>query len=139
MTKQLLSVALALAVVSQGIVRSDEPGRSVEATTVRDRTVLLAPIEGLSAGDRIAATDRGSVAREPVDKDAENVLIDQPLVSGGAERIAIPRRQTQRLRYRPGIVPHATPMPWRTVAILFGAIAVGVLVASMAVSKSPRR
>lgn len=136
--KQLLSAMVAACLVSQGIARADEPGRSVETTTVRDRTVLVAPIERLSEADRIAATDRGSVAREPVDKDADDVVIDQPLVSGGAERIAIPRRETQSLRYQPGVVPHATPMPWKTAAILAAVTAVGVLVASL-VSKSFQR
>jgi hypothetical protein len=96
MTKQLMSVALSLAVLSQGIARADEPAPKVEITSVRDG-------------------------------------------AGGAERIAIPRPVMTGLRYQPGVVPQATPMPWKTVAIIFAAIGVGALLTSVLVSRSSRR
>ena len=140
MLKRFLSVMLAATVMSQGIARAEEPAQSTEVMTVRDHTALLAHIEGLTSGDRIeVATGKGIVAGELVDKGAGDIVIDQPPVAGGAERIAILRQEIQRFRYQPGIVPHATPIPWKTVAVLAAIVAVGVLLTSVLVSKSSRR
>jgi hypothetical protein len=101
MVKKLLSVALALAVVSQGAARADEPGTPGAVTTVPTRTALLAHLDGMAAGDTVAiATTEGVVAGELVDKDEDDVVIDRPLIEGGAERIAIPVAEIQGLRYQ---------------------------------------
>ena len=106
MVKQLLSVSLAVAVMSQGIGRADEPARADEVVTVPNHAALLAHIDGLAAGDRIVvATDEGVVGGELVDRDANDLLIDRPLIEGGAERIAIPLKEIQGVRYQSSSPP----------------------------------
>jgi hypothetical protein len=100
MRNKLVTVAVALAVVSQGIAHADEPAPP-GVTVVRDRAALAAHIDALEEGDRVAvATDDGIVAGEFVDKDADDVVIDQPLIHGGAERVTIPRREIQGVQYQ---------------------------------------
>ena len=61
MLKKLLSVMLAVAVVSQGTARAEEPERAMRVSTVKDRAALLAHIDGRVEGDRIVvATDAES-------------------------------------------------------------------------------
>jgi hypothetical protein len=106
MLKRFLSLMLVAAVMSQGIARADEPAQSADVMTVRDHTALLAHIEGLTAGDRVVvATAEGIVAGELVDKDGDDVVVDQPLLAGGAERIVIPLREIQGVRYQQSAAP----------------------------------
>jgi hypothetical protein len=100
MIKKLLVVAVALAVVSQGIAHADEPVPP-GVTVVQDRAALALHIDGLEEGDRVAvATEEGVVAGEVVDKDRDDLVIDQPLIQGGAERIVIPLKEIQGVRYQ---------------------------------------
>jgi hypothetical protein len=85
--KRLLSVVVALAVLSQGIARADEPARNREATK----------------GERIA------------------------------------RQDVRGLRYQPGTVPHATPIPWKRVAIIAAVTAGTALLTIVLLSKRPGR
>ena len=124
MTKQLLSVALSLAVVSQGIARADE-ATPAAVTVVRDRSALAAHIDALEVGDRVViATDEGVVSGELVDKDAEEMLIDQPLVQGGAERVVVARREIQGVRYQSQRPPQVHPgaRAWVITAVVVGAL-----------------
>ena len=125
MLKQLLSVALAVVVVSQGIARADEPVRAGEVLTVPNHAALLAHIDGLATGDRIViATDEGVVAGELVDKDADDIVIDRPRLEGGAERIAIPLKEIQGVRYRSASPPqvHPSAKAWVITAVVVGAL-----------------
>ena len=100
MKKKLLRVMLAATVVSQGIARADEPAPP-GVSVVRDRAAVAARIDGLAEGDRVAiATDEGIVSGEVVDKDADDVIVDQPLVPGGVERVAIPRHEIRGVQYQ---------------------------------------
>jgi hypothetical protein len=101
MLKKLLSVMLAAAVVSQGIARADEPGPPAGVSIVKDRATLMAHIDGLAEGDRIVlATDDGVLAGEFVEKDADDLLMDRPLLEGGAERITIPLNEIRGVQYQ---------------------------------------
>jgi hypothetical protein len=123
MTKQLLSVALSLAVVSQGIARADEAAAAV--TRVSDRAALAVHIDALEAGDHVTvATDDGIVSGEVVDKDGDDLVIDQPLIQGGAERIVIARREIQGLRYQQSS-PHQVRTGVTTLVVV--AVVVGVM------------
>ena len=124
MTKQLLSVALSLAVLSQGIARADEAAPAA-VTLVRDRAALAVHIDALEAGDRIVvATDEGVVSGELVDKDAEEVVIDQPLIQGGAERVVVARREIQGVRYQQSS-PHQVRAGVTTLVVV--AVVIGVM------------
>ena len=125
MTKQLLSVALSLAVVSQGIARADEAAPAA-VTLVRDRAALAVHIDALEAGDRIVvATDEGVVSGELVDKDAEEMVIDQPLIQGGAERVVVARREIQGVRYQQSSSPHQVRAGVTTLVVV--AVVIGVM------------
>lgn len=101
MLKQLLSAVVAVAVVSQGIAMADEPVPSAQVVVARDRVALIAHLDAMAAGDRVVvATAEGVIAGELVDHDAGDVLIDRPLVEGGAERIAIPVSEIQGIQYQ---------------------------------------
>jgi hypothetical protein len=123
MLKQLLSAVVAVAVVSQGIAMADEPAPP-GVTMVRDRAALAAHIEALEEGDHVAvATAEGVVSGELVDKDTDDVVIDQPLIQGGAERVTIPRREIQAIRYQQSSA-HQTRVPVKalvTIAVIVGA------------------
>ena len=68
MVKQGLVIAVALAVVIQGIAHADEPA-APQVSVVPDRTALAAHIDALEEGDHVAvATDEGLVSGEVVDK-----------------------------------------------------------------------
>ena len=100
MLNRFLSVMLAAAVVSQGVARADEPA-APQVSVVPDRTALAAHIDALEEGDHVAvATDEGLVSGEVVDKDADDLVIDQPLIQGGVERIVVPRREIQGVRFQ---------------------------------------
>ena len=123
MPKQLLSVALSLAVVSQGIARADEQARAV--TLVSDRSALAAHVDALEIGDHIVvATDEGIVSGELVDKDAEEMVIDQPLIQGGAERVVVARHEIQGVRYQSARPPqvHPSAKAWVITAVVIGAL-----------------
>ena len=125
MVKQLLSVTLALAVASQGTARADEPALAGAVIMVSDRTALAAHIDALTVGDRVVvATDDGVVAGELVDKDSDDVVIDRPLLQGGAERIAIPMKEIQGVRYQSTSPPqvHPTAKAWVITAVVVGAL-----------------
>jgi hypothetical protein len=124
MTRQLLSVALCIAVVSQGIAYADE---AVPAgiTLVRDRSALAAHIDALEEGDRIVvATDDGVVFGNLVDKDTDELVIDQPLLQGGAERIVVARREIQGVRYLSAQPPqaHVTAKGLLVTAVVVGGL-----------------
>ena len=122
--KRLLSVAVVLAVVSQGIARADEPAPP-GVTVGRDRAALAAHIDALEEGDRVAvATDEGIVSGEFVDKDADDIVIDQPLIQGGAERIAIPLKEIRGVRYQSANPPQVRPSnkAWIITAVVVGAL-----------------
>ena len=126
MVRKLMTVAVVLAVVSQGIARADEPGRPAVAV-VRDRAALAAHIDAMEEGDHIAiATAEGVVLGELVDKDADDVVIDQPLIQGGAERVVVSRRDIQGVRYQQSTA-HQTRVPMKalvTIAVVVGAVVV---------------
>jgi hypothetical protein len=127
MTKQLLSVALSLAVVSQGIARADE-ATPAAVTLVRDRAALAAHIDALEPGDRVVvATDDGVVSGELVDKDADEMVIDQPLIQGGAERVVVARREIQGVRYQQSS-PHQVRAGVITLVVVAAAIGAIALV-----------
>ena len=108
MVKQLLIVTLAFAVVSQGVAYADEPVRAGDVMTVPDHAALLEHIEALTVGETVAVvTDDGVVAGELVDRDADDLVIDRPLMEGGAERIAIPLREILRAGISPAAVTQA--------------------------------
>jgi len=99
MVKKLLSVALVLAFVRQGIARADEADARGDIITAPTRASLLAHLDGMTAGDKVAiATAEGVVVGEFVDKDDDDVVIDRPLIQGGAERIAIPLGEIQGVK-----------------------------------------
>jgi hypothetical protein len=124
MTKQLLSVALSLAVVSQGVARANEPAPA-DVTVVHDRAALAVHLDALEPGDRVVvATDEGVVSGELVDKDADEMVIDQPLIEGGAERIVVSRREIQGVRYQPSAAAQ-TRVPVK--ALVTVAVVVGIL------------
>jgi hypothetical protein len=123
MTKQLLSVALSLTILSQG-ARADEAA-PVGVTVLRDRSALGAHIDALEVGDRVVvATDEGVVSGELVEKDADDLVIDQPLIQGGADRIVIARRGIQGLRYQQSS-PHQTRVEGTTLIVV--AVVVGTV------------
>jgi len=122
--KKLLTVAVAMAIVSQGVARAEEPApRGV--SVVRDSAALAAHIDGLEEGDHVAvATAEGIISGELVDKDADDVVIDQPLIQGGAERVVVPRREIQAVRYQQSSA-HQTRVPVKalvTIAVIVGAV-----------------
>ena len=122
MLKRLLSVAVAAAVMMQGFAAAAEPAPGTDVLTVPDRAALAVHIDALEAGDRVVvATEEGVIAGELIDKDAVDIVIDQPLVQGGAERIAIPRADVRGLRYqsRPSQA-HATVKGLVITAIVIG-------------------
>jgi hypothetical protein len=127
MLKKVLSVMLAAAIVSQGAARADEAA-APHVSVVPDRAALAVHIDALEEGDHVAvATDEGVVSGEVVDKDADDLVIDQPLIQGGAERIAIPRREIQGVRYQPSTA-HQARVPVKalvTVAVVVG-IVIGI-------------
>jgi len=130
MLKQILSAMLALTVVSQGIVYAQEPARSGDVMTVPDHAALLEHIEELTVGEEVAvATDEGVVAGELVDKDGDDLVIDRPLVEGGAERIAIPLREVQGLGYRQP--PSHKPQTRKTVIV--AVVVLGILVGALVI------
>jgi hypothetical protein len=124
MTKPLLSVALSLALVSQGIASADEaPPAAV--TVVRDRAALAVHIDALEQGDRIVvATDEGIISGEVVDRDDADLVVDQPLIQGGAERIVVARREIQGVRYQQSS-PHQVRAGVTTLVVV--AVVIGVL------------
>src|SRR4051812_38409784 len=120
MLKRLLRVMLAATVVSQGVAQADEVAAR-DVSVVRDRAALAAHIDGLAEGDRVAiATDEGIVSGEVVDKDADDVIVDQPLAQGGVERVVIPRYAIQGVQY------HQTPKGHLTVQDRIAIVAVVV-------------
>ena len=122
MFKRLLSVVIAATVMTQGFAAAAESAADRDVVTVPDRAALAAHIDALEAGDRVAvATEEGVIAGELIDKDADDIVIDQPLVQGGAERIAIPRADVRGLRYqsRPSQA-HATVKGLVITAIVIG-------------------
>ena len=126
MVKRLLSGLLALALVSQGIARADGTGTSTRILTVRDQAALLAHIEAMTPGDRIMiATAEGTIAGEFVDRDANDVVIDRPLVEGGAERLTIPLREIQGVQYQ------AAPGPSRVETVEKAVIVVALITAAI--------
>jgi hypothetical protein len=81
----------------------------------------------MMAGDRVAvATADGVVAGELVDKDTDDVVIDQPLIEGGVERIAIPLKEIQAVRYQSPnpLQAHPSAKAWVITAIVVGAFIV---------------
>jgi hypothetical protein len=125
MLKKLLSVMLAAMVVSQGIARADEPARSIDVKTEPNQAALLAHLDGMTPGDRLAvATGDGVVAGELVDKDADDVVIDRPLIAGGVERVAIPLKEIQGVRYQSANPPQVRPSnrAWIITAVVVGAL-----------------
>jgi hypothetical protein len=129
MTKQLLSVAVSLAVVSQGTARADEAAPAA-VTRVHDRAALAEHIDTLQDGDQVAvATDDGIISGEVVDKDADDLVIDQPLIQGGAERVTIPRHEIQGVAYRPLSVHQGRV---NIKALVTVAVVVGIVVGAAA-------
>jgi hypothetical protein len=101
MKKKLMAVAVTLAVVSQGIARAEGPAGTAGVLVAKDRAALLAHIEGLAEGDRIViATDDGIAAGEFVEKDADDLVMDRPLLEGGVERITIPLSEIRGVQYQ---------------------------------------
>ncbi len=101
MLKQLIVAILTAALFAQGIVYADEPPQPVEVVNV-DRVVLLEHLDDTTVGEKVAvATDEGVLAGEIVEKDADDLIIDTPLIQGGAERIVIPVRRIQAIGYTP--------------------------------------
>ena len=99
--KRIVALVLALAVVSQGTARATEPATASEVRTEPNQAALLAHLDGMTPGDRVAvAVADGIVAGEFVDKDADDVVIDRPLLEGGVERITIPLKEIQGVRYQ---------------------------------------
>ena len=126
MVKKLLSALLAVAVVSQGMARADDdPVKSGEIRTEPNQAALLAHLDGMMPGDRVAvATADGIVAGELVDKDADDVVIDRPLIEGGAERMAIPLKEIRGVRYQSANPPQIRPSnkAWIITAVVVGAL-----------------
>jgi hypothetical protein len=123
MTKRLLSVALCLAVVAHGMAYADEAAAGI--TLVRDREALAAHIDRLEEGDHVVlATDEGVVSGAMIDKDADELVIDQPLVQGGTERIVVARREIQGLRYQSAQPPqaHVTAKSLLITAVVVGGL-----------------
>jgi hypothetical protein len=124
MLKQLLSAVVAVALVTQGIALAGEPVPP-GVTIVRDRAALAAHIEALEEGDHVAvATAEGVISGELVDKDADDIVIDQPLIQGGVERIAIPLKEIQGVRYQSANPPQVRPSnkAWIITAVVVGAL-----------------
>jgi hypothetical protein len=116
---------LVLAMVGQGMARADEPAPP-GVTVVRDRAALAAHIEAMEEGDHVAvATAEGVVSGELVDKDADDVVIDQRLIQGGAERIAIPRKDIRAVRYQQSAAPQTRI---GTQGLVVVAVVVGALI-----------
>jgi hypothetical protein len=126
MMKQVVSLALAMAIMCQGIARADEPARTGEVIAVPNRAALLAHLDGMAPGDHVAiATADGVIAGELVDKDADDVVIDQPLIEGGAERIAIPLNEIQGVRHQAtGVSPRTEKI--EKAIIVAGLIGAGI-------------
>jgi hypothetical protein len=83
-----------------------------------------AHIDALEVGDRvIVATDDGVVSGELVDKDADEMVIDQPLIQGGAERVVVARREVQGVRYQQSS-PHQVRVGVTTLVVVAAAIGV---------------
>jgi hypothetical protein len=126
MVKKLLAMAVVLAMVGQGIARADEPATPA-VSVVHDRAALPVHIDAFEEGDRVAvATDEGIVSGEVVGKDDDDLVIDQPLIQGGAERLTIPRRQIQAVRYQQSTAP-------QTHIGVRGLVIVGVVVGALVV------
>ena len=124
MLKRFLSVTLAAMMVSQGVARADEPA-APHVSVVPDRAALAAHIDALEEGDHVAvATDEGIVSGEVVDKDGDDLVIDQPLIQGGAERIAVPLKDIQAVRYQQSAPPqmHIAAKGLVVVAVVVGAL-----------------
>ena len=129
MLKQLSIVTLVFAVVSQGMVHADEPARAGDVITVPDHAALMEHIEDLTVGEPVAvATAEEVVAGELVDKDGDDIVIDRPLVEGGAERIAIPLREIQGLGYRQPPFQKPPTSKGAIVAVVVLGILLGTLV-----------
>jgi hypothetical protein len=125
MLKTPMAVALSLALCSQGIVHAEQPDAAAPADMAVERvnrTSLATHIDAMEIGDRVAVvTDDGVVAGELVDKDADDIVIDQPRIEGGNERVAIPRREIQAMRYAsqnpPSVQPAPNPSTIKTLVI----------------------
>lgn len=125
MLKRLLILTLVFAFTAQGIARAEEPA-GAGVTTVPDRRALLAHIEAMSAGDRIAViTEDGVVTGEFVDRDTDDLVIDQPLLEGGADRITIPLKEIQGVSYQPLSASNQS----RTITVV--AVVAGVVVGTL--------
>ena len=130
MLKQLSIVTLVFAVVSQGIAHADEPARAGDVLTVPDHAALLEHIEAMTVGESVAvATAEGVVSGELVDKDGDDIVIDRPLIEGGAERIAIPLREIQGLGYRQP--PSHKPQTRKTVIV--AVVVLGILAGTLVI------
>ena len=140
MIKRISSLALALAVVSQGIARADEPAKAGEVRTEPNQAALLAHLDGMATGDRVAvATAEGVVAGELLDKDADDVIIDRPLIEGGAERIAIPLKEIRGVRYQSASPPQTRPSAraWVISAVVVGALILMAKLGLLALAPGP--
>jgi hypothetical protein len=125
MLKKLLSVMLAATVVSQGVARADESTKEGAVRTEPNQAALLAHLDGMTPGDRVAvATADGIVAGELVDKDADDVVIDRPRLEGGVERVAIPLKEVQGVRYQSQNPSQVRPSAkaWVITAVVVGAL-----------------
>ena len=125
MLYRFLSVMLAAAMVSQGVARADQPTKAGAVRTEPNQAALLAHLDGMTLGDRVAvATADGIVAGELVDKDADDVVIDRPLLEGGAERVAIPLKEIQGVRYQSQNPSQVRPSAkaWVITAVVVGAL-----------------
>jgi hypothetical protein len=72
----------------------------------------------------VVATGEGVVAGEVVDNDAEEIVIDQPLLEGGAERVVVHRSEIQGVKYQQAPAPQSR-IPVKalvTVAVIVGAV-----------------
>jgi len=122
MVKKLLTLMVALAVLSLGMARADEPVAPAVAV-VRDRAALAVHIDALEEGDHVAiATDDGVVSGDVVDKDTDDLVIDRPLIQDGAERVTIPRSKIQGVRYQSANPPQVRPSnrAWIIAAVVVG-------------------
>ena len=65
---------------------------------------------------------------------------DEPARSSEAVKVAqIAPQEVGDLRHQPGVVPHETPIPWKTVAIIAAVTAGAALFTSVLLSKRHRR
>ena len=122
MVRKLLCAILALTFVGPGIVRADEPPRDDRVTPVADRAALLEHVESLSEGDAVlVVTDEGGVVGDVVEKTADELILDRPLVEGGAERVVVPLKEIQGLQVG-SASRHSTKGRIIVIAAIVGAV-----------------